>query len=128
MSSIHLSEKHGVNPAIPHCYFCNKEKNEIILAGQLKDDVEAPRGKVWNMEPCDECSSLMEQGIILISVADGEENKPNNDNPYRTGNFCVIKDEAIKRIINDSELCDHILSIRYAFIPDEVWVLLDLPR
>ena len=41
--SIRLSKEHGVNPAIPICYFCGEEKNEIVLAGRLPQDVEAPK-------------------------------------------------------------------------------------
>ena len=56
--SIRLSEKHGVNPAIPLCFFCLKPKNEIIIAGKMRgeySDREAPQHAVWDMRPCDEC-------------------------------------------------------------------------
>ncbi len=48
---ITLSERYGVNPAIPVCYFCNEEKAEIILAGRLPQDREAPRHAVWDKKP-----------------------------------------------------------------------------
>ena len=34
--SIRLSDKHGVNPAIPKCFICGESKNEILLFGKLK--------------------------------------------------------------------------------------------
>lgn len=33
MSGIKLSPKYGVNPTIPVCFWCGKEKNEIALMG-----------------------------------------------------------------------------------------------
>jgi len=39
---LRLSEKHGVNPAIPLCFLCGKEKNVVLLAGRLPND-EEPR-------------------------------------------------------------------------------------
>lgn len=37
--------------ACPKCFFCDEDKNEVLLLGYLKGDVEAPRGVVFNMEP-----------------------------------------------------------------------------
>lgn len=37
--SIKMSKKHGLNPCIPICVFCGKEKNELALLGRLKDDM-----------------------------------------------------------------------------------------
>ena len=36
MDSILLSPKHGVNPTIPVCFWCGREKNEVALMGYLK--------------------------------------------------------------------------------------------
>jgi len=118
--SIRLSKKHGVNPTIPICFFCNKPKNEIILAGYLKGDIEAPKNVAWDKIPCDECKSYMEQGIILISVKDGAS----GDNPYRTGGFAVIKEEAAKRIFTGFDVSKQ----RVAFIEDSAWNKLGLPQ
>jgi len=71
--SIRLSKEHGVNLAIPICYFCGEEKNEIVLAGRLPQDVEAPKHAVWDKNPCDKCKELMRMGIMLISVRDGDD-------------------------------------------------------
>ena len=123
---LRLSPKHCLNPAVPLCFFCNQPKNEVILAGHMKNDMEAPRNAVWNWEPCDKCKEYMEKGVILISVNE-KLSKGDLDNPYRTGGWVVVKDEAIKRLIN-SELAADILKKRAAFIPDEAWDMMKLPR
>jgi len=117
-NSIKLSEKHGVNPMIPTCFYCNKEKNEIILFGKLPYDEKAPMTGVINMEPCDECKGYMEMGIILVSVRNGEP----HDNPYRTGGWVVMKEEAAKQIFNT------LGKNRFVFVEDEAWDQLQLPR
>lgn len=50
-------------------------------------------------------------------------------NPYRTGGWCVIKEEAVRRMgITPPELLEDICKKRVAFLPDEVWSMLGLPR
>ncbi len=122
--SIRLSDKHGVNPAIPKCFICGESKNEILLFGKLKGDAEAPHGMVLDKVPCDKCEEYMEMGIILISTRDGEE----GDNPYRTGGWAVLKEEAVVRMINDPEVLEGIVKKRMAFVPDEVWDAIGIPR
>jgi len=126
MSSIRLSPKHGLNPAIPLCFFCNEPKNEILIPGRMRDDMEAPKNKVWDMHPCDECAAHMKIGVILISV--DEKKTTDMKNPYRTGCFVVVKDDFIKRAVTTPELLDEILKKRVAFIPDDAWDLMGLPR
>jgi hypothetical protein len=125
---IRLSPKYGVNPCIPLCYFCQQPKNEILLLGKLKGkDVEAPRNLTFDQEPCDTCKGYMAQGIILISV-DEEKSKGNTANPYRTGGWAVVTDDAVRRIIKPKELLDDVLTKRVLFVPDGVWDLIGLPR
>jgi len=119
--SIRISEKHGINPTIPLCFFCNQPKNEVILAGRLLDDVEAPRNAVWNKEPCDTCKEYMKQGILLISTKDGEK----GDNPYRTGGWCVVKEEALRKMVPDEN--HPMFKMRMAFVEDSSWKQLGLP-
>lgn len=122
--SIRLSPKFGVNPAIPKCFYCNEDKNEVILVGRLPNDAEAPRNTVWDKSPCDKCKGYMEKGVILISVRDGEH----GENPYRTGGWVVVKDDLIHNLVKDTAVRDHILKARVSFLPDEVWDLIGLPR
>jgi hypothetical protein len=123
--SIRLSPKYGVNPAIPHCFFCGKEKNEILLPGKLEGDVEAPKGVVWDKEPCQECDGYMQRGIILISVRDNPTDS-DRENPHRTGGWCVVREEFISNNI-DAETAEAILQKRVCFIEDKVWRVVGLP-
>lgn len=101
--SIKLSPKHGVNPTIPVCFWCGKEKNEIALLGRIggKEDVEAPKNMVLDFEPCDDCASKMALGITCMECTEkpnGNCNVPFDDKIYPTGSFVVIKREAAERI------------------------------
>jgi hypothetical protein len=118
MRGIKVSEKHGVNPMITVCFFCGKDKNEIALLGRLPGDVAAPMHGCIDRVPCDECKGYMEQGVILVSV----KNKTLCENPYRTGKFVVIKEEAAK------ELFPTIGKSRFAYVEDEVWAKVGLPE
>ena len=119
-----ISPKYGVNPAIPKCFLCGEDKNEIILFGKLSEDKEAPQKAVFDKEPCDKCKEYMTIGIILISVRDGES----GENPYRTGGWVVIKDDFIKRCVQPEELSNIILLNRFSFVPDDAFDMLGLPR
>jgi len=122
--SIRLSPKHGVNPAIPLCFYCGEKKNMVILAGKLgPDDRPAPQDCGWDHEPFDRCKKWMERGVILISVRDGEQ----GDNPYRTGGWVVVTDSLIRKFAKP-DMVDNILRQRVCFMPDEVWDHLGLPR
>lgn len=120
--SIRISEKHGVNPTIPVCFWCGKEKNEVALLGKLKGDVEAPRNCILDYEPCDECKKNWSLGVALL----GTSKKPLNETLppikntsegtlYPTGQWLVVTKEAAKRFFNEVateeeiEKTDHIL-------------------
>lgn len=120
--AVRLSRKHGVNPSMMVCFYCN-EPYGVALLGRLRGDAEAPRQAVYNMQPCPQCEGWMSQGVILISVRDGES----GENPYRTGGWVVATDEAISRML-DTKTAEHILKCRWAFVPDAGWDILGLPR
>lgn len=152
--SIRISKQHGVNPCIPLCYFCNEPKNELILMGELKGDREAPRNTVFDDYPCDKCEGYMKRGVILISVSNNAEEDDKRDrvayerekshylsmrygnkpfrpylqNPHRTGGWVLVSEQYITRVMQPQELVDHLLKCRTAFILDEVWDKLGLPR
>ena len=103
-----LHTKYGVNPTIPICFVCGKEKNELVLLGASYKE-EAPMKMCLNREPCEECKGLARKGVVLISVKD----KETGDNPFRTGKIIVIKDEAFERIFGT-------IKSRFCFIEDSV--------
>lgn len=123
--SIELSPKYGVNPTIPVCFWCGKEKNEIALMGRVRkkdtrntaygtrstrtvdNDVEMPMHVVLNYEPCDCCKEQFKQGVQLIECT----NFPVDERPalskddsgnsvYPTGRTIVLKPEAAQRMFN----------------------------
>ena len=115
--SIRLHPQFGLNPTMPVCFFCGKDKGEIALLGAAYQG-EVPMHLCIDKEPCQECQKLMAQGVLLIAVKDGTD----QDNPYRTGAQCVIKPEAAQRMFNNID------SSRVAFIEDAVWDKIGLPR
>lgn len=128
MGGIRVSDKHGVNPSVEKCFVCGKDKG-VIMFGKLPGDVEAPPSMVLpSKEPCDECLDYMGKGIILISV-DMEKSEGDMQNPWRTGGWLVITEEGFDRIgIHPPELAEDIKKKRIAFLPDDAWDMLGLPR
>ena len=122
---IRLSEQHGVNPSVEKCFYCMKDIG-VVLFGKMKGDKKAPEHVVTSTEPCDECKELMERGIILISV--DEEKTEDFDNPWRSGGWCVVKEDFLRRVIEPGEHLDATIEKRFAFVPDDAWDLLGLPR
>lgn len=115
------------------CYKCGLN----AYGGKPKDHTCPKCGSDnWTREPvgdnehihevrvCDTCEGYMKQGIVLISIRDGDEGK---ENPYRTGGFAVVKDDAIKRIVNDDKLTDSIIRRRMCMIPTAAWNMMGLP-
>lgn len=124
--SIRLSPKHGVNPSVGQCFYCLQDDGTIVLPGMLKGDAEAPRRACWTKEPCPKCKEWMKVGIIMISVDEKKTEDP--EDPWRTGRFAVVKEEAFKRWgIGPKELKDDILKRRVCFVPDDAWEKLGLP-
>ena len=106
-----LHQKYGLNATIPQCFICGKQKNEIAMLGASYKE-EAPMHMCIDKVPCDECKKLTEQGILLVVVKDNTD----HDNPYRTGQIVVIKEEAFKKIFNDK-----MPSKRIAFVEETVF-------
>ncbi len=120
--SITLHPKYGVNPSISVCFVCNEDKGEILLLGYNKGK-EAPMKGCYDYEPCDKCKEYMKKGVILISVKD----RDSGDNPYRTGGWVVVKRDMIRRAL-DGKFADEIIRRGLAFVPDEAWDKMGLPR
>lgn len=106
--SIQISPKHGVNPCVPICVFCGKEKNELALLGRLKGDAKAPMSAVIDYEPCDECQANWQLGIPLICVTEKAPAKgavplsksQDGKNLYPTAKYLVAKKEAVSRMFS----------------------------
>ena len=120
---IRLDPKHGVNPSIGVCFYCQEDDGTVVLPGMLKGGGEAPHRAVWTKEPCPTCKGHMAHGVILIAVRDGES----GENPYRTGPWVVISENWVNRVVKPP-MRESLLSRRVAFIEDAVWAQLGLPR
>ena len=110
--------------AIPLCYFCGREKNELImntiLTPKHAKNVKDANRKVVDYEPCDECKKVMEQGVMPIQCKDGNQD-------YRTGRICALKDEAVSRIF-PPEYAEQALKMRAMFIDETAWKQIGLPE
>jgi len=104
------------------CFFCGEVK-DLILDRRLKNSL--PKEACYDKEPCDKCKGYMNQGIIFISIRDGE---PQSDNPFRTGRWFVVKEEAVRRMPLNADLLEHILKKRITFVEDKVLDAMGFPK
>ena len=125
---IKVSEKHGINPTIPICFWCGEDKNEIVLLEKLPGDVEAPM-HMWipgDYEPCEKCAELRKQGIDIVEVNEkpviGEPQQPYYGY-FPTGRHFIIKDEAAKRIFL-SPMIEQLVEKRMGFVDKETMDIL----
>jgi len=111
-----------------NCFFCNKP-SMILIDRRLRNTLPMNVG-VIDMTPCSECRSYMDKGVILISIKDDtkeEDMKGPQPNPYRTGGWVVMTDEAVERLF-PTEFSKAAIKMRFMFIEDSVWNHLKIPR
>lgn len=115
-NGIEISPKHGLNPTIPVCFWCGKEKNEIALLGRIREkttnrfganvtkrdsDIEAPRRMVLDYEPCDECQKMWDSGVAVLEVQETPTmpNQPEiQKGLYPTSRYVVMTVEGADRV------------------------------
>lgn len=100
---IKISPKHGLNPTIPVCFWCGKQKNEIALMGRMTDDIEAPKNMVLDYVPCEECQNHMAMGVAILEASDHpntEGQPPMQKGVYPTSRFVVVTTECADRVFN----------------------------
>lgn len=93
------------------CYFCSKVKSG---SGTSKG-----RAVVKNMEPCDTCTELMKEHIMLIAYDEAKTHDPNN--PHRTGPWSFVREPVIRKFIGETPTLDKVLKKRTLFVPKELW-------
>lgn len=101
--------------AVTKCFFCG-EDSSLLMGKRMVPNENGPihraaHNKVYDMTPCSKCEEFMKQGIILIGIdtekseVGWNENKNGEDhwmpNPYRSGNFSVIREEGFRRVFDD---------------------------
>lgn len=129
-NSIKVSQKHGVNPTIPVCFWCGEDKNELYLLGKLKDDAEAPMRAVYDYEPCDKCKGFIEKGVQLIGATTDPIQKgmppiAGNEESgflYPTHTFTVVKEEFVREFLENEpqEFLNNVLEKKVLVIPVEI--------
>lgn len=118
--SIKLSKKHGVNPTIPICFWCEKEKNEVALLGKLKGDIKAPRS-MWipgDYEPCEECKKQWMTGIVLIEAYENpvyDEKQPAFHGAYPNGRYMVLTENGVRGLFTP-ETAEQLIKQRMGFM------------
>lgn len=120
--SIRVRQKHGVNPSIPVCFWCGKEKNEIVLLGRLPKDAEAPMKGVYNYEPCEECLKHRANGITVIEVTESVKSDfpPIQGDFSPTGRWSVLREGAVTRVFNP-EVLPELLEKRVMLMDTETY-------
>lgn len=93
-----------------HCPHCHNHKEVAVKEGAMPS---APYCNRWR---CRDRPAMLSKCTRPTS------------NPYRTGGWVVVAEKFVKRVICPSELVDHMLKVRFAFMPDEVWDNLGLPQ
>lgn len=142
---------HGSFVGMTTCFLCG-EADQILIHERLAKVFPA-HGKVGcvSLEPCQKCQDFMRQGVVLISYDEAKtdmsktielpnpaKTRSNDGRPdtidtkmpnfHRTGGWCVVRDEAIKRMPLPEEHVTRALKQRVLFIPDQVWDSWGLPR
>lgn len=116
--SIRLHPEHGVNPTMPVCAWCGEPTGEIVLLGAAYKG-RAPMHMQLNDEPCAKCREGMAQGITFIEhVSEGSAK--------RTGRWCVVTEEAVRRIVTDADKLAEVLKKRACNVTPETSAYLGL--
>lgn len=110
--SLRVSQKHGVNPSVDHCFWCGADIG-VALLGQLPNDAQAPRDICTSYDPCLDCQSKMALGVTVVEV------DPATKHP--TGKWCVITEEAARRLFENTPLVEKILSVKRVSMAPETY-------
>lgn len=96
---ITISKKRGLNPSMPTCFYCGRQKGEIVLCGKLKGDAEAPQSRVFDYVPCENCRKAFAKGILAVEVTEKESEGviPIAKGLYPTGQYMVMDEDKFAR-------------------------------
>jgi len=96
MSGIRLHKEWGLNPTMPVCIVCGKDRGEITLLGAAYPG-HAPMRMVMDVEPCAECKEkYLKQGVLMVEA--------NRETFIPTGRLAVIKVEAFQKLFSKMEV------------------------
>jgi hypothetical protein len=96
--SIKISRKHGVNPSIEKCFWCNGDKG-IVLLGKLPNDAKAPNEIIRNYDPCDDCKNQWNLGFTFLELIPTDGTIPEIVKGHSpTGRLWVLRNEAVEEM------------------------------
>lgn len=137
-----MSDKSHVG--MTQCYFCGGD-SQVVLHKQLRPVLDRKMG-VLDMTPCGECATMMQDGVIIITVRDGEMQKVEQErqqyvqrkhaggrtfsetfipNPYRTGGFFCAKESFFEGM--DKQVAEFALKKRWIFMEHSAAVQIGFP-
>ena len=90
-------EKTNFEVALVRCFFCGEDKGLIMnsrLTAQAAKEVRECHGKAIDLEPCDNCKKLMEQGVMLFEIARIHDDP--KELTERTGRMAVVRNSAFE--------------------------------
>lgn len=119
---IKLHPKHGLNPTVLVCFWCNADVGVALLGASCKD--EAPRQMVGDYHPCKKCVKDRSKGIVAIEV----RSKTNRDTQPEiteglipTGRWCVLSEDGVRHLLKDPTTA---LKERGMYLDQQVFALL----
>ena len=108
------------------CPACLAEMSGPIIMNQrltksAAEKVEQIHGQVVGIADhfCEQCQDYANQGIIFVGV--DESKTEDMSNPYRSGLFTVVKEDAVKDMVEEP-LLSRILEKRMTYIEHDVAV------
>lgn len=107
--------------ALVRCWFCGEEKGLIMnrrLTKKAAQQIREAHGRAIDLEPCNGCKKLMEQGVMLFEIVKVPANP--QDLPERTGRMAVVRDSAFENF-PDRDFANQVLERRFGFIQAEFW-------
>lgn len=121
------SPKHGLNPTMGQCFWCDGETGEIALLGRLPGDAQAPRRAILSYDPCPACRSRWEGNVAIIEVVEADASSaqpPLYDNFVPTGRHMVMKPAGIQLLVTPPELAQQVISNGQAGVSHEMFTRL----
>lgn len=99
--SLRLSPKHGANPSLLICFWCEEPQGVALLGKINEEDSEAPPQCIASYEPCDSCNKKFDEGVTFFecrrtTVYEGQQSlQLENALVYPTGRYAVINADAL---------------------------------
>jgi hypothetical protein len=99
MKGIRLHKLWGLNPTIPVCIVCGKEKGEVALLGAAYKE-RAPMHMIIDVEPCPDCrEKFLKTGVMIVEAEEDRYGDP-KAKIKPNGNMVIVKAEAFPHIFN----------------------------